>query len=597
MKGTTMRRGFTLLELLVAVSLSSIIIVTAYAAFNMASEAMGTVNRTARQNQLLRIGALMALDDADRWNTHANPSWPYLRGFNAFESVYGTSNVDSDKYQGRHYTNRDNYFVLDNTQNLAWDKRPFRPVAFETGDVEKDPNWTAAHDHRLWYRNHLYGNMRPSWHRSLRGNYSENSGLIDNHHVLWPSPRSSWTNGGRTYNDHYAHPKLGTEVPDGYEARTYQVPTSIDDSDPAAPVVNTSNESVTHQSSVTSKVEDVPAGWTPRHTFGDYANIANIGMDPLSSESQIAAAATRPRSMLWMFDQLGMNGLIDYMPNGMVSMILAPDRRGPLDDPRDTSTAPSYMGDLIQRLMDDSTNLTATGSTDWSGAFIPASETNDFWSIGEVPWSMGGHSSRYWNEGDAFWVARPTQDQYPDNNRRSIWHSLPSSRDRPKGIAQTTRGWNFDYARFIPSRMNRRKDRDGSIWRTWDWLDKYNTFPWQDMRPNGYNDFQTGIRTDLETRVRVVPSMPMDSDFASIDSADDDVPSLNLNTFRFYRHGQFYTYLTVTVYDPLDQSRLRLAFTAPVSTTYRGARQMWALETWGRTTADQPDMGDYYVNP
>ncbi|MBA3700768.1 MAG: prepilin-type N-terminal cleavage/methylation domain-containing protein [Planctomycetes bacterium] len=78
------RRAFTLIELMIAISLSMVIVYTAFAAFRVASQAVATSKRMSIENGMMRTGFFAALDELDFWDLYddrnaANPTTNPLR--------------------------------------------------------------------------------------------------------------------------------------------------------------------------------------------------------------------------------------------------------------------------------------------------------------------------------------------------------------------------------------------------------------------------------------------------------------------------------------------------------------------------------------
>jgi hypothetical protein len=68
------RRGaFTLVELLIAITLGMAIIFTALSGFRMASQSVTVANHLALENSLMRAGYFMAVDEADFWQSYDDP--------------------------------------------------------------------------------------------------------------------------------------------------------------------------------------------------------------------------------------------------------------------------------------------------------------------------------------------------------------------------------------------------------------------------------------------------------------------------------------------------------------------------------------------
>jgi len=67
-------RGFTLVEMLVSMSIGGAICATAFVAIRVASQSVVAGNRLSVENQLLRAGIGAALEDLDAWTSHDDPA-------------------------------------------------------------------------------------------------------------------------------------------------------------------------------------------------------------------------------------------------------------------------------------------------------------------------------------------------------------------------------------------------------------------------------------------------------------------------------------------------------------------------------------------
>lgn len=65
--------GFTLLEMMIAISLGMLLVYTAMAGFRVASQSITTANRLALENSLLRAGFSEALHEVDFWTSYDDP--------------------------------------------------------------------------------------------------------------------------------------------------------------------------------------------------------------------------------------------------------------------------------------------------------------------------------------------------------------------------------------------------------------------------------------------------------------------------------------------------------------------------------------------
>jgi Tfp pilus assembly protein PilE len=67
-------RGFTLIELMLAIALGMLVIYTAYAGFRMASQCIVTANRLSLENSLMRSGYSLAHEQLDFWTNLDDPN-------------------------------------------------------------------------------------------------------------------------------------------------------------------------------------------------------------------------------------------------------------------------------------------------------------------------------------------------------------------------------------------------------------------------------------------------------------------------------------------------------------------------------------------
>ena len=70
---TTHQRGFTLIELMIAVTLGLGIVMVATAGFRVAAQAVTKCNRMALENALVRTAVLQACNEVDFWTFVDNP--------------------------------------------------------------------------------------------------------------------------------------------------------------------------------------------------------------------------------------------------------------------------------------------------------------------------------------------------------------------------------------------------------------------------------------------------------------------------------------------------------------------------------------------
>lgn len=272
-------RAFTLIELLVAMALGTLLVLITVQAFSTAGDAMAALRRLAEENRLIRAGYFTVIEEADFWHSHANPSYPYLRGHN----VVGDG------------------------------VRPFAPVTWNDDLTHPvNPNWPQPHDPRAWYRNHLSPGPIGGYHQ-MRMDHADPSQFT-----------AMWDPDFRTYSPNALQAEqqtmrfftgLPTDVTDPY--KPYHLSGS------ASNIVIHGND---HR--------DLLPGWTFRHVVGDYAALANIdnwSRDADGDSSFDAADERSPdgyderhdRSLLAIraVEALGQYGLATYLPPGSLTLL------------------------------------------------------------------------------------------------------------------------------------------------------------------------------------------------------------------------------------------------------------------------------------
>jgi prepilin-type N-terminal cleavage/methylation domain-containing protein len=120
----TSLQAFTLIEIMVAITISTVIILCAVSCFRMISKAIATATAMSNVNSLLRTGLQLAWQDTDYWHSSADPNLPYSKGWSRLPTGPGTN--------------------LAEQQNI-W-RRPFQPIRFvpRTDTSIADPNSTAS---------------------------------------------------------------------------------------------------------------------------------------------------------------------------------------------------------------------------------------------------------------------------------------------------------------------------------------------------------------------------------------------------------------------------------------------------------------------
>lgn len=121
------RQGFTLIEMIIAISLSSLLVLVAMAGLRITAQTVSTANRLSMLNNILRTAVVAANEEMDFWDTFDSRSDPARRPLRAVG-------------------------------------RPFQPLSFTT------PNTSISFDHsnpREWWNGHIWSSNHRRW-----GDYS-----------------------------------------------------------------------------------------------------------------------------------------------------------------------------------------------------------------------------------------------------------------------------------------------------------------------------------------------------------------------------------------------------------------------------------------
>ncbi len=183
--------AFTLVELMVAVAISSIIVLTAVSCFRMVTKAIASANTLSTENSLLRSGFLLAIQDVDYWHSHADANAPYNKGFMRQQARLdnpATNDGGGDS-------------ICENT----W-RRPFQPVRYapRTDTAERDPFPAEAAPFTGVARDCGYYNdalptvaARPEWDNDIKEDYFSEP---YNRNDYLPNPNSMLAHDPRSYS-------------------------------------------------------------------------------------------------------------------------------------------------------------------------------------------------------------------------------------------------------------------------------------------------------------------------------------------------------------------------------------------------------------
>jgi prepilin-type N-terminal cleavage/methylation domain-containing protein len=127
-----MRRGFTLIEMMIAIGLGSMICYASYVYIRVAAQSVTAVNQLSLENRMLRTGMAAALDELDFW-TYYDP-------------------IDRlATYRGPDAPLRDNETYVEGTVNYSYLGRPFKQLTFDLAHADCSFDFNQA-DPRLWFR-------------------------------------------------------------------------------------------------------------------------------------------------------------------------------------------------------------------------------------------------------------------------------------------------------------------------------------------------------------------------------------------------------------------------------------------------------------
>ncbi len=511
--------AFTLIEVILAVALSAAVLLAGFTAVRTAARTIANLNQVSRETAMLHSGVMAAIEDADFWNSEANPEFPYARAYNGFRNVDAAGarladNADSQATGAPAYE----------SANHGNNRRLFRRVDFTTGSAE-DPNWMQPHDPRGWFRNGFLPNNRPI--------------------QVWPWPRA----GVISYKSHSNN--------------------NLD-----------SNWTVGATASI-----GIPPSWTPRNLGGDYADLANSGYDP-SSSPEAAFRGSRARLMEGTFRELGPVGLSAYMPIGTMSWYLRPTTNlygAPVGDNTRNFDKGEIPWTLDRPKFFSVGTAAAPNTTTWS----EANDGNWMSTVEKTTENSQITAVRHFNRlnlieglpvGSAFYVRDHLMLEY----NQAVMYGTRVSDEPTKPWAKVNASARRGYSQEVvgDDTYYRASGTSGESWLTGPGARDYSNETWLN------------------------PALPTSA--TSIGSADrSGLPTLRFWTYRFRWRGSDRCNHAVIVQDPETQRTVALSFSL-LGSSYRGARQHWALATWGQrlsTTTHRlessmlssPAIGDNYV--
>jgi prepilin-type N-terminal cleavage/methylation domain-containing protein len=91
------RSGFTLIELMIAIALSSVILMTAFSALRVVSQSVTLTNRLSLENGLMRAGFMAASNELDFWTAYDDPLDPTQQPLRAVGKPFAPLSYDPTK--------------------------------------------------------------------------------------------------------------------------------------------------------------------------------------------------------------------------------------------------------------------------------------------------------------------------------------------------------------------------------------------------------------------------------------------------------------------------------------------------------------------
>ena len=266
------RPGFTLIEVLVALAVGAMVLLMAFVAVRSAWQTAREVQRQGRINDLLRQGYFQTMNEADFWDSHANPEYPFMQS--------KMSEVRPDAAGAL-------------SGNSPLDKRPFRAVQWSA--------YGAADPHRLvpgtpasWHRTGVMGGLQPL-PRARRIGWA--------FHPAWHTVLDA-TNPCQETMQWF---RWAWVDPDGRGTRW---------------LLDTENSRVLSQ--YFEAPWNLPAGWDPWHLIGDYAAVGNVHYEPETRSEQAYPAGNKCASVFRAFGALGHLGVLAYLSPGTFGIVMRP---------------------------------------------------------------------------------------------------------------------------------------------------------------------------------------------------------------------------------------------------------------------------------
>lgn len=176
--------GFTLIELTIAVSLGLVLMLTAFSAVRVTTQAITVTRRIALENALLRTGVEQALDEVDFWAATDDPEHPALQPLRGTETSGGylpfspfAATPDAITH-GAFIDARAGLTEDPSTPRGGWNANPLAWAAWDPRAWSRACPAEESNTTECWGTGAIYDNLDPSksWHHWYDGQVR---GLLD----------------------------------------------------------------------------------------------------------------------------------------------------------------------------------------------------------------------------------------------------------------------------------------------------------------------------------------------------------------------------------------------------------------------------------
>ncbi len=529
-----------MIEVMVAVAISTVLILTAVAAFRVATGAIATATSLSIENSLLRTGWQASLEDVDFYHSLADDKPPYNKGFMRARTLRvddpATPNI-SEPFIRRAFQPI-MFQPSTDPDVLPFDHPDPANAAHYRADAKVlNPNTLQAHDPRSIDRSFLYFNYTPS---GARYRYISPVWVHGDYRLVCATDMRS--------RPDEIDPKFPTGIASG---GTATVLTDLDkkniDADPNPPWDS----------------------YRPQPDSEYPEQVRNLALR--TSVNQVV-----PMLYWQMFSRLSLLGATEYTSMGY--NLFLQDQNG--NPPGDNS---GWMpGDWI-----------GTSPHNFPSDGGPQCElAQSCWGVGGLWWRSDVTGSRDFTN----WIGRDFRESrtWAIGLRALLADSADRGNgggiDNQNGMSQLletgnvagggNQSWYYGYAQDGNTGDVARNDRrfTSKTVRL-----PYNMTDGEFARIDPAGWHQAGAQ-------RVATYVPTALDY---DSKPRDYPALETTILRYYRAGGqgTLTVVTSTITDAISGKRVELV-SSPYGTSYRGARQHWRLYSPGY--ADGNAIGDFY---